>query len=151
MNTIRLFSITVAVLTLGRTAHAQFNITWLTIDGGGGTSVGGPFTVSGTIGQPDAMPPLTGGAFKLEPGFWSGVTVRQTAGATTLKIELIGGGLAALSWPVDATGFTLEETSNVAQSDSWVATPQSVVDTATAHTVTVPAVGTTKCYRLTKP
>jgi hypothetical protein len=27
---------------------------WFTIDGGGGTSTGGVYAVSGTIGQPDA-------------------------------------------------------------------------------------------------
>jgi hypothetical protein len=36
------------------TARAQFSIDWFTIDGGGGTSTGGVFSVTGTIGQPDA-------------------------------------------------------------------------------------------------
>ena len=35
-------------------AQAQYSIDWSTIDGGGGTSTGGVYTVSGTIGQPDA-------------------------------------------------------------------------------------------------
>ena len=34
--------------------HAQFVVGWSTIDGGGGTSTGGVYQVSGTIGQPDA-------------------------------------------------------------------------------------------------
>ena len=29
-------------------------VDWFTIDGGGGTSTGGVYSVSGTIGQPDA-------------------------------------------------------------------------------------------------
>ena len=32
----------------------SYSIDWSTIDGGGGTSTGGVYTVSGTIGQPDA-------------------------------------------------------------------------------------------------
>ncbi len=47
------------------------SITWYTIDGGGGTSSGGGFTLSGTIGQPDAGT-LSGGTFTLKGGFWPG-------------------------------------------------------------------------------
>ena len=37
------------------TVRAQsYSIDWFTIDGGGGTSTGGVYSVSGTIGQPDA-------------------------------------------------------------------------------------------------
>ena len=52
-------------------AHAQFQIDWYTIDGGGGTSSGGGFELSGTIGQHDAAPVAgTGGAFECLGGFW---------------------------------------------------------------------------------
>lgn len=42
-----------------------------TIDGGGRTSTGGSFAVTGTVGQPDAAV-ATGGAFALRGGFWVG-------------------------------------------------------------------------------
>ncbi|MFG0307351.1 MAG: GC-type dockerin domain-anchored protein [Phycisphaerales bacterium JB040] len=55
-------------------ASAQpYEITWYTIDGGGGTSSGGTYSLSGTIGQPDAAPPISGGTYTVEPGFWPGV------------------------------------------------------------------------------
>ena len=41
-------------------AMAQYSINWYTIDGGGGTSTEGAHMVSGTIGQPDAGPALSG-------------------------------------------------------------------------------------------
>ncbi len=50
-----------------------YDLTWGTIDGGGGiNSIGGVFSVSGTIGQPDAQvaPVMTGGNFQLTGGFW---------------------------------------------------------------------------------
>jgi hypothetical protein len=50
--------------------HAQFAIDWFTIAGGGGTSTGGPYAVSGTIGQP-ITGESTGGTFTIEAGFWS--------------------------------------------------------------------------------
>ena len=34
--------------------EATYHVPWSTIDGGGGSSTGGTFTVTGTIGQPDA-------------------------------------------------------------------------------------------------
>jgi hypothetical protein len=42
-----------------------------TVDGGGGTSTGGGFTLTGTIGQHDAGGPLNGGNFSLNGGFWA--------------------------------------------------------------------------------
>lgn len=53
------------------TSRAQnFTIDWFTIDGGGGTSTGGIYSVSGTIGQPDAGT-LSGGVYTLNGGFWN--------------------------------------------------------------------------------
>ena len=62
-----------AVLGLAATrASAQtYTIPWHTIDGGGGTSSGGTFELSGTIGQHDAGGLMTGGSFSLTGGFWA--------------------------------------------------------------------------------
>ena len=46
-----------------------YDLTWNTIDGGGGTSAGGNYSLSGTIGQPDAGT-MSGGAYTLNGGFW---------------------------------------------------------------------------------
>lgn len=135
-----------AALTARAQSGGNFDLKWSTIDGGGGTSRGGQFALSGTIGQPDAGT-LAGGQFRLEGGFWSGVTVAQTPGAPLLKIKLISGGFVVLSWPVSVTGFNLVE-SPAANSVVWNAVAQGVIDTATEHTVTVPAAGLIKCYRL---
>jgi hypothetical protein len=65
------------MLVFASTALAQtgggYDLTWNTYDGGGGTSTGGDFTLSGTAGQPDAgVQTLTGGNYKLKGGFWPG-------------------------------------------------------------------------------
>ena len=49
----------------------QYEINWYTIDGGGGRSIGGPYTLTGTIGQPDAAY-SKGGNYELLGGFWPG-------------------------------------------------------------------------------
>jgi hypothetical protein len=126
----------------------KYDLSWSTIDAGGGTSSGGQFSVSGTVGQPDAGT-LSGGKFKIDGGFWSGVSVMQMPGAPILKIKLLGNGQALISWPVTVSSFTLEEADAVSGSP-WSNTPQSVVDTAAEHTVTVPAIGVMKVFRLKK-
>ena len=53
--------------------HAQtgdpYDLTWSTIDVGGGRSTGGAYTLEGTIGQPDAGL-MSGGSYVLAGGFW---------------------------------------------------------------------------------
>ena len=49
----------------------DYELTWSTIDGGGGRSRGGPYTLTGTIGQPDAAW-SSGGDYELLGGFWPG-------------------------------------------------------------------------------
>ncbi len=60
-----------ATALLALPAHAQFDLSWNTIDGGGGTSTGGTLSVSMTIGQPDAGT-MTGGTLVISGGFWVG-------------------------------------------------------------------------------
>ncbi len=47
-----------------------YAVAWWTVDSGGGSSGGARFAVSGTIGQPDAAPPMSGDRFGLQGGFW---------------------------------------------------------------------------------
>jgi len=53
-------------------ALAQYDLSWHTVDGGGGTSTGGVYALSGTAGQPDASLSMTGGTYALSGGFWPG-------------------------------------------------------------------------------
>lgn len=49
-----------------------YDLSWWTVDGGGGTNTGGSYALSGTIGQPDAGS-MSGGDYDLQGGFWGGV------------------------------------------------------------------------------
>lgn len=55
-------------------AAQPFTIPWHTLDGGGGLSSGGSFSVAGTVGQPDAGQPMRGGPFSIRGGFWEGLS-----------------------------------------------------------------------------
>jgi len=48
-----------------------YDLSWSTIDGGGGFSSGGGYSLAGTNGQADAGT-LIGGGYTLNGGFWSG-------------------------------------------------------------------------------
>jgi hypothetical protein len=51
---------------------AGYDLSWNTVDGGGGTfSTGGVYSLGGTAGQPDAGL-MTGGVYSLAGGFWPG-------------------------------------------------------------------------------
>jgi hypothetical protein len=51
-------------------AQGNYAINWWSVDGGGGFSSGAGYTLTGTIGQPDAGC-MTGGNYTLVGGFWS--------------------------------------------------------------------------------
>ncbi len=52
--------------------------TVLRIDGGGGTSTGGDFSLTGTTGQADAgQHSSSGGKFSLAGGFWTGAGIEE--------------------------------------------------------------------------
>ena len=59
------------IVLAGSSANGQYELSWYTIDGGGGRSSGGPYTLMGTIGQPDAAW-SSGGNYELLGGFWPG-------------------------------------------------------------------------------
>ena len=57
--------------------QANYSVSWWAVDGGGGASQGGSYTLHGTAGQPDAGT-FTGGSYTLKGGFWSGLFEFQT-------------------------------------------------------------------------
>jgi hypothetical protein len=133
------------LLSIAITSQAQpFSIDWYTMDGGGGTSTGGAFSLSGTIGQPDAGR-LSGGDFSLEGGFWAGATALQTPGSPFLHVSNSVSGVVVY-WERPATGFVLDETASLAPS-SWSQSPWPYQTNSTHIFITVPPAGH-KFYRL---
>lgn len=68
---VNIYRMILVLLTFTAAGFCDYRIVWSTIDGGGGTSSGGPYTLTGTIGQPDAAY-LAGGPYELLAGFWTG-------------------------------------------------------------------------------
>jgi hypothetical protein len=132
-----------------RAVGQSYSIDWSTIDGGGGTSTGGVYSVSGTIGQPDAGAPMTGGNYSLAGGFWSLFAV-QTPGGPLLTVRLTATNTALVSWPSPSTGFTLQQNADVGTTN-WMTAPQSVFDNGTNKFIIVNPPAGNRFYRLFKP
>src|SRR5271163_1878921 len=96
MSAKSLIPTTFLLLMLAVTARAQsYSVNWYKIAGGGATSSGGLYSVSGTVGQADAGA-MSGAAYSLTGGFWSLYAV-QTIGAPVLYIAHLGSNVI-LSW-----------------------------------------------------
>ncbi len=131
------------------TVQAQYAINWFTIDGGGGQSAGGVYTLASTIGQPDAGK-LTGSSNALHGGFWGIVAGIQTPNAPLLTIRRTATNTVAVSWPSPSTGFVLQQNpdSNTA---NWGDAAQAPTDNGTTKTVIVDPPAGNMFFRLRKP
>jgi hypothetical protein len=125
-----------------------YSIDWFTVDSGGGTSGGGVYALSGTIGQPDAGPAMSGGNFSLTGGFWSLLAV-QTPGAPLLTISLTSTNTVMVSWPSPSTGFGLQQNTSL-NTPNWTTPSESVTDNGTNEFIIVNSPTGRRFYRLIK-
>jgi hypothetical protein len=118
-------------------AHSQpYTINWYKIAGGGGTSSGGVYSVSGTIGQHDAGGSMTGGSYSLTGGFWSLIGVVQTPGAPLLTITFDPQiPVVTISWPSSGGSFKLQTNGNLTTSN-WVDYNDTVTSAAGTNSIT---------------
>ena len=134
-------------------ARAQsYAINWYTIDGGGGVSTNGLFTVRGTIGQPDAGR-MGDGYYAVSGGFW-GLFAIQTTGAPLLSVEKLGNGSARVYWPLPAPGFVMDQSlglSNAPAQTLWTQVSFPYQTNAGQISITVSMPAGNKFYRLRKP
>ncbi len=126
-------------------AAQPYSLNWFTVDGGGHTSTGGVYAISGTVGQFDVGPRLTNGVYTVIGGFWVLPAAIQTPGAPVLHIVAAGPNQATISWSPVSPGVVLQETTSLSPTN-WVNSPSGAM-----QPVTVSAVGPMKFYRLFKP
>ena len=133
-------------------AHGQpYSIAWYTLDGGGGTSSGGTYSVTGTIGQPDAGR-SSGGIYVLNGGFWGMLAAAQPTNVPCLTITHLPTNSVVVSWPLPADGWVLEWTNRVARvSAPWVQLAPPYEGNSTQAWIMVPWPPGSRFYRLRKP
>lgn len=136
----------VITLIAATVSGQNYAINWFTVDGGGGDSSGGQYTLRGTIGQPDAGI-MSAAGFSISGGFWSN-------GEEPLTVPLLrisrSGSNAIVAWPNPSTGFELQESSTL-NAPAWSSVGQPVTIAGDEKQVTVSATTGRRFYRLRKP
>ena len=131
---------------LARAQSTNYSIPWHTIAGGGGTSSGGNYTVSGTIGQ-HSTATMSGGAYSLTGGFWSIIAAIQTPGSPLLTVKLTGK-QAMISWAAPASGSFVLEASPSLGAGGWTVSPATLSTNNGVVSVTVPTGSGYQFFRL---
>ena len=126
----------------------QYSIDWYKIAGGGGTSTGATYSVTGTIGQADAGGAMSGGNYALTGGFWSLISVMQTPGAPTLYLSQ-SGNTVTVYWQ-NVSGWTLQQNNNLSNPGGWSASGGVTPSNGTNSVVVTAPVGNL-FYRLQHP
>src|ERR1035437_2928049 len=131
-------------------AGAQsYSVDWSSIDGGGGVSTGGVYSVSGTIGQPDAGT-MSGGGYSVSGGFWGIVSAVQTPGAPVLRIAGTSTNTVVVGWPTGPIAFALQQSGDL-NGTNWVNAGQSPVVVGGENKVIVVPLTGNRFYRLKWP
>ena len=132
------FSLLITLLSPVSVSAQNYRIDWFTIDGGGGTSSGGPYTISGTIGQPDAGE-IKGGNYVLEGGFWGEILMQLVAPRLYIERSVDH---VTISWTPNTPGFYLQESPTLAPG-SW-----SNSASGSSNPAVVPSAGPSRFFQL---
>jgi len=124
---------------------------WFTVNGGGRSSTGGVYTITGTAGQPDAGV-MRQGEYTVNGGFWGLIAVVQTPGAPPLTIRGAGSNSVLVCWPYPSESYGLQQCTNLTTAN-WAADASVPAHVGNEWQVTVsPPVGKKSVfYRLQKP
>jgi len=135
----------------GTVSQAQnYSIDWFSIDGGGGSSTGGVYSVTGTIGQPDAGH-MSGGNFALDGGFWAIIATVQTPGAPALRVVFTATNTVVVAWPSPSTGFSLQQNPVVNNAVSWSGVTNAPVVVGSEKQVILSPPAGNRFFRLNSP
>ncbi len=127
----------------------NYAIDWHVIASGGGVISNSPYTIGGTIGQPNTSH-ATAGGYTIDSGFWSFTAVVPTCGAPLLTIRLTSSNTVVLSWPSPSAGFVLQSSSSVTTTNWSMMTLVPSDDGNTKTLVVTPSLGC-QFFRLSKP
>jgi hypothetical protein len=127
----------------------SYSIDWYKVSGGGGTSTGGVYAVSGTTGQPDAGAAMSGGSYSVTGGFWSLISVVQTPGAPTLNVTHSGASVI-VSWPYPSSGWNLQQNPSVANAPGWQTSAFTISTNASVNSIHIGTPTGNLFFRLAK-
>ena len=124
----------------------SYAVDWFKISGGSGTSSTGQYAVTGTIGQPDAVGAMIGGSYSVTGGFWSLVSVVQTAGLPNLTLTHSGASII-ISWP-DSGSYTLQQNTKLSSASGWATSGYAVSTANGTNSITISSPSGNLFFRL---
>jgi hypothetical protein len=144
-----LVAVSVLVAFAVRIEAQPYSTDWFKVAGGGGTSTNGQYSISGTIGQPDAGA-MSGGSYSVVGGFWAIVSAVQTPGAPLLRIEPTATNAVVVAWPAPSSGFKLQVNANLSTTN-WTDVGQTPTVVGGENQVIVVSPSGNWFYRLRWP
>jgi hypothetical protein len=128
----------------------SYAVNWHKVSGGGGTSGGaGGYSISGTIGQPDAGRQLTGVGYAVTGGFWA-LDAVQTPGLPLLHITALTP-TSAFVWWLPGEGTYILQTNGVITSPNWVTYGGTITSSGGTNSVTIAPPKGNLFFRLENP
>ena len=130
--------------------HAQnFTVNGFGFSSGGGRSMAGHYSVSSTIGQPEAGF-YQSETYALEAGLMGVYGLVQMPNAPLLIMASSEAGMV-IYWPAPADGFVLEETGILGTSPLWAPVAYDHQTNGTHIAITIPDSVGNRFFRLHKP
>jgi hypothetical protein len=142
--TIPLFTLLLSAMLVAGVRAQSYSIDWAAISGGGGSSTGSVYSVSGTIAQPAASGAMNGGSYSLTGGFWALYAV-QTAGAL-LSISITNSAVM-VTWSSTTANWILQQTTNL-NAVNWEVSSATINTNGTVSFIIVTPPPGNRFYRL---
>jgi hypothetical protein len=133
----------------------SYTVNWYKIAGGGGTSTNGSYSVSGTIGQPDASGAMSGlvtgtNYYSVTGGYWALINVVQMPGVPNLLIVPNGASSVKILWP-DTGSYTLQQSANLAPGNGWTTSGYTISTVNGTNSITITPPTGNLFFRLSNP
>jgi hypothetical protein len=91
----------------------------------------------------------SGGSYSLTGGFWSLISVVQTAGLPNLTITHIGSSVT-VSWP-NTGSYTLQQNANLALGNGWATSGYSITTASGTNSIIITSPTGNLFFRLSNP
>ncbi len=126
-------------------AGEDYHVDWFAIEGGGGESSGGEYSLSGAVSQPESGGSMSGSDFSVDAGFLSVITVE----GPPLRIALSADATITVAWQSSFTTHPLQQSSDLTP-ESWEDSAYPIADDGITKSITFTAAPGKLFFRLIK-
>lgn len=132
-------------LLVASSAVADYAVDWFKVSSGGGSSQGGDYSLSGTVGQ-TGIGTISASNFAIEGGFW-GLAPRSFAPQPPTLFIRISTNQVVISWVASVGQFVLEQSGTVDASE-WTPVSAPSTQVGARWLITIPLSPESRFYRL---